>query len=129
MPIAAGWLLTFSFLNCSWVFFRAEQWQDAVKILKAMFIPEASLMAEAVLFFGVASSASTGMPLHDLGHSPFVIATFITVLLGVVLYCKNSTELLFAFRPDLKWSFVVSLLFSVALIYIVRQSEFIYFRF
>ena len=32
-----AWFLTFNFINLSWVFFRAEQWEDAVNILKGMF--------------------------------------------------------------------------------------------
>jgi alginate O-acetyltransferase complex protein AlgI len=32
-----GWLITFNFVNIAWVFFRAKEWEDAIKILKGMF--------------------------------------------------------------------------------------------
>ena len=32
-----AWLVTFNFINISWIFFRAEQWEDAAKVLKGMF--------------------------------------------------------------------------------------------
>jgi alginate O-acetyltransferase complex protein AlgI len=33
-----AWFMTFNFVNISWVFFRAKEWEDAVKVLKGMFI-------------------------------------------------------------------------------------------
>ncbi len=33
---ALAWFLTFNFLNFSWVFFRANTWDDAIKIIRAM---------------------------------------------------------------------------------------------
>lgn len=32
-----GWLITINFVNLAWVFFRAESWDDAIKIMTAMF--------------------------------------------------------------------------------------------
>lgn len=37
MPAWAGWLVTFFFINITWVFFRATSMHDAVKVLKGMF--------------------------------------------------------------------------------------------
>ena len=31
-----SWFITFNFINISWVFFRAKEWEDAIKILKSM---------------------------------------------------------------------------------------------
>ena len=35
-----AWFITFNFINISWVFFRAKEWEDAIKVLKAMFFGE-----------------------------------------------------------------------------------------
>ncbi|UUZ90772.1 MBOAT family protein [Paenibacillus sp. P25] len=32
----AAWFITFQFVNVAWVFFRAETWEDAMKVLKGM---------------------------------------------------------------------------------------------
>lgn len=37
MPRVAAWALTFLFVNVAWVFFRAEQWSDATRVLSGMF--------------------------------------------------------------------------------------------
>ncbi len=36
LPNILAWFLTFNFINVSWVFFRAEEWKDAIKVLKGM---------------------------------------------------------------------------------------------
>jgi len=32
-----AWLITFNFVNIAWVFFRAKEWDDAIKVLGNMF--------------------------------------------------------------------------------------------
>ena len=32
-----AWFITFNFVNIAWVFFRAKEWDDALKVLKGMF--------------------------------------------------------------------------------------------
>lgn len=42
MPSLAGWLITFIFINFSWIPFRAESVQSACQIFAAMITPDAS---------------------------------------------------------------------------------------
>lgn len=37
LPAILAWFVTFNFVNIAWVFFRAKEWQDAIKVLAAMF--------------------------------------------------------------------------------------------
>lgn len=37
LPTVAAWLLTFGFINITWVFFRAETLDDALRVLRGMF--------------------------------------------------------------------------------------------
>ncbi len=32
-----AWVITFNFINISWVFFRAKEWDDALKVISGMF--------------------------------------------------------------------------------------------
>ena len=36
LPRFVSWLITFNFINAAWVFFRAQTFSDAVKVLKGM---------------------------------------------------------------------------------------------
>ena len=38
MPMLLAWFITFNFVNIAWVFFRAKEWSDALKVLRAMFL-------------------------------------------------------------------------------------------
>ena len=37
LPRLFAWFITFNFINMAWVFFRAKEWDDAIKVLKGMF--------------------------------------------------------------------------------------------
>lgn len=37
MPVVLGWFLTFNFVNLTWVFFRAEDMNSALRVLRGMF--------------------------------------------------------------------------------------------
>jgi len=36
MPKVLAWFITFNFINIGWVFFRAKEWDDALKVLGGM---------------------------------------------------------------------------------------------
>ena len=36
LPTLLAWFITFNFINIAWVFFRAKEWDDAIKVLKGM---------------------------------------------------------------------------------------------
>ena len=36
LPLWVAWFVTFNFINISWVFFRAKEWDDATKVLSGM---------------------------------------------------------------------------------------------
>ena len=37
MNTILAWFITFNFVNIAWIFFRAKEWDDAIKVLKGMF--------------------------------------------------------------------------------------------
>ena len=36
LPLWIAWFITFNFINISWVFFRAKEWDDAIEVLSGM---------------------------------------------------------------------------------------------
>ena len=125
-----AWFITFNFVNISWVFFRAKEWDDAIKVLKAMFgftgIELSSKYVEKLSFlneYGV----TFGQWLHNIDGNKsgtWLIAAFLIVLLG-----KNSMELRERFKPN-KWYLIFSVLLTIyAVSNINKLSEFLYFNF
>src|SRR5690606_36530141 len=37
MNTILAWFITFNFVNIAWIFFRAKEWDDAIKVLCSMF--------------------------------------------------------------------------------------------
>jgi len=126
-----SWLLTFNFVNFSWVFFRAREWSDAVKVLKGM----AGLNGFALPNFLAAKLASLGswgivFGSWEFGRDAVLHAPVMIVLAFIlVLSVKNSMEMKDSFRPDSKAALLAAVLAVAALLSMNRISEFLYFNF
>ncbi len=106
MPKILAWFITFNFVNISWIFFRAKDWDSAIKVLSSMFnlnyiiIPSFSPMIVWLLF-------------------GFVLT----------LLFKNSMERMALFKNNIWYLIFVSLTFTISILSITAESEFLYFNF
>lgn len=134
-----AWLITFNFINITFVIFRAKEWNDAFKILYGMFSLDKLLLpsqlANKLSFlnqYGISFGNLTNNIASD--NQPFfwIIAGFIIVLLfqhsgKIVSYPNfNRTQIL-----SIRNSIYFSILFMLSILYIAISpySEFIYFNF
>ena len=113
LPKVAAWFLTFMFVNISWVFFRARNFDDAFKVLKGMF-----------------GFNDTDMTLDTMA------LWYIAVAFVLVLLFQNSNELAENKKLKKYYLFITVLLFLFALFQMFnisiqedRVSEFLYFNF
>lgn len=134
-----GWIITFNFINISWVFFRAKDWDDAMKVLKGMFGYTGIAVSEQFAnLFNYFNPSNDFFTLKGIVFKSFVsIHTFEFIVLGfiIVLFTKNSN---IKFVIENKFytyytSFYIALLFFISLITgffgTDIQTEFIYFNF
>lgn len=104
-----AWFITFNFINIAWVFFRAKEWDDAMKVLKGM--------------------AGFGGVEYSLNHLEILI---LVIGLFIVLFIKNTTHLL---NNSLNFSTIkilqlsVFMFISILIIRLRNKSEFLYFNF
>jgi len=136
MPLVLAWFLTFNFINLSWVFFRAREWDDAIKVLSAMFD-----LSGIVVSKKFASMVEYVNPLSEYmgkyvgSDTTFFIniATFEMLVFGffVVLVLDNSNSYLRAFSFKYKYAFFVAL--SLMVFHFMQigagESIFLYFNF
>jgi D-alanyl-lipoteichoic acid acyltransferase DltB (MBOAT superfamily) len=134
---ALAWFITFNFVNVAWVFFRAKEWEDAMKVLKGMF----NLSSESLKFnieFIDTFSMWLNTPLHQ--HFPYLLSqpnmdeialVYIAVILPFVLWAKNSNAYLNQKIVSLKMLLIGSFLFAYAMISSLSSSTevFLYFNF
>jgi len=107
-----AWLLTFNFVNIAWVFFRAKEWDDAVRVLTAMF-----------------NFSHLNLNIDPLQIS--YIALFLTII-----FFKNSNEISkIKFSKTIRLA-ITAFLFTVSILQLTnimvqadKVSEFLYFNF
>jgi len=127
MPKWIAWFITFNFVNVAWVFFRAKDFEDALKVLKGMFsgnlvLPE--MLAGKLSFlqsYGIEFGALSGVtPFSVL----FIVAGFI-----VVLFTKNTQQLMQNNVVSTSKMLLSAILFTLSVLSFYKVSEFIYFNF
>ena len=125
-----AWFITFNFINITWVFFRAKEWEDAMKVLKGMFSGTLVLPLEwkVKLDFLSAHDVQFGHWLQMISRDKY---TIYWVLMGlfVTVVLKNSNELAERFKPSGLTAIYAAVLFLTAASSLSKLSEFLYFNF
>ena len=130
LPNWLSWFITFNFVNAAWVFFRAETWADAIKVLRAM----AGLSGFALPSFladslGWISSLGVSFQAQLLDGNLLVAAPAVLVFMIVVLTMRNSIQLKDSFRAGWGTAAVTIILAVASILSLTRVSEFLYFNF
>jgi len=122
-----AWFITFNFINISWVFFRAKEWDDAIKVLSAMFSLD-NIVLPKVLENKLAFLSDVGV---DFGFSGYTLETIIWLICGfvMILLFKSSAEQLERFSLNYKTALLTGFTLLVGLISLNKVSEFLYFNF
>ena len=130
-----AWLITFNFINVAWVFFRAKEWSDAIKVLDSMFsldnVVMPSFLRGRIGFldqFNINFGGFTqNITLHALEGQILLIS--LCVALPFILIFKNSMEVLRDFKPSNYLLILTVTCFIISILKLNEYSEFIYFRF
>jgi len=126
-----AWFITFNFINISWVFFRAKEFEDAIKVLSGMFGFSGTMLPKNwanTLGFLSEFHVEFGTVLEDIAGKDKTIS-FVVLSFFIVLYFKNSMQ----YRDDFQTSYknliftLVLLLTSISMF--SQVSEFLYFNF
>ena len=113
-----AWFITFNFINISWVFFRAKDFQEALNILKAMFTYKELLLL----------SHRIDNVLSQIGADDKLIAIFILAL-PLAIFFNNSTQLLHDFKPTKKYIIIILVISIISILEMHKVTEFLYFNF
>ena len=133
MPKALGWLITFSFVNVAWVFFRADSIADGMTLLSRItelnFGPINGYIASAFHLPEFLFVMNLVMPLDAATGAPnlLLIAAFLGVM--PLLFARNAYERMQTFRPrctNLAW---IWFLLIWCILSFSGVSTFLYFNF
>ncbi len=131
LPRPLAWFLTFSFVNFAFVFFRARDWEQALKVVKGMFLLNGVTLpawlqpyCQGLAFPGV----GFGDPWKALQGNDLILVA-ISLCLFIVLAFKNSNEMMENFRPTWHNALLTACLFFFAFINLYKAEVFLYFNF
>ena len=133
MPKIWAWGVTFLFINTSWVFFRASEWHDAIKVLKGMLgLSGIVLVPNLEKHLHMLSSwhtVSFGTVTEHIGGGYRMFAA-LTLAMLMVVFLSNSNS--FREKKMTIWYMLfAALIFSYAIIKSFASSTevFLYFNF
>jgi D-alanyl-lipoteichoic acid acyltransferase DltB (MBOAT superfamily) len=130
LPHWLAWLITFNFVNASWVFFRARHWDDALRVLRGMTDLSGLRLSEHLARYPLIDRLAEQHPqwfahLH-LGRTPYFL---IALMLYIAFTRPNSQQLIARFKPTPRLAALVSLTLMALLLNMGKVSEFLYFNF
>jgi alginate O-acetyltransferase complex protein AlgI len=134
LPTVLGWALTFNFVNFAWIFFRAKDMGDALKVIQAMLsVSPGPIVGQ---LFQLRDALLQARPLDLLIPAKIILApasiTWLVAGLVIVLLFRNSCEREYgethvrALAP-IGYAFVACAAAAATLM--TTYSEFIYFNF
>lgn len=131
LPGIIAWGIHFVFINICWVFFRAENFGSAIKVLRGMFGFEGVILPKNASSLGrlLEPLGVRVAPIFDGFRDHYWMIAMIPIFLAVTVFCPNSNELRERFRPSWKNAAFASALLILALTSLHRNSEFLYFQF
>lgn len=135
-----AWFITFNFINITWIFFRAKDFESAMKVLKGMVFGDfvvSTQFLNAVDYFNPLVDYFKLAGVKYTGFVNIYVLEMIIFALVLILGFKNSMERFYikdfklSNKDAYKYSIIMALLFLIALFKgsIQEYSEFIYFNF
>jgi hypothetical protein len=131
MNMLLAWFITFNFINITWVFFRAKEWDDAIKVLKGMFGGSLILpptMQEQLDFLSHKGVTFSNYWLNSVTRDPYTLWWLGAAMLVVVAF-KNSNQITKNLKPNYLTALYAAILFLVSASSLSKLSEFLYFNF
>lgn len=126
-----AWLITFNFVNIAWVFFRAKEWNDAIKVLLGMFGLSGIVFKEKLsdkLSFLSPYGVEFGEVTKNIGNGSESLKWIIFAFI-IILVFSNSMEKKESFLCNYR-TILLTLVFSIGgILSLNKISEFLYFNF
>lgn len=125
-----SWFVTFNFINISWIFFRAEEWEDATKVLKGMFGFSGVVLPTIFedMFFLKEGEIEIGEVFVNF-NSDTEITFWLFIAFFLCLFFKNSNQIAILSRPNIKIVIFIVSIFTISLLNLDTNVDFIYFNF
>lgn len=129
LNIVIAWFITFNFINITWVFFRALNFESAMKVLNGMFFGTLILpnsltsYSDSIKEYGFEIGHWSKLYQGETYLGLWILCAFI-----IILFLPNSMQWKKKFKPNALYMFL-TIIFLLSIFMLHRKSEFIYFNF
>lgn len=126
LPKIISWLLTFNVVNLAWIFFRADSFEQAFNIIRAM----GDLSSFCYPYSKSVANLLPGINFsHNFLFSSNDILWIIAFLLCSIIYYSMEEWMEKYFKPKFGIAFVMAIAFVYTLSQLHKMSTFLYFQF
>jgi len=131
MPKIIAWFITFNFVNIAWVFFRAKEWDDAIKVLSGMFSLDNIVFSDSfyVSFNFLTSYGIKFAPWLEMINGDKWTLPLMFIVFFIALSFKTTLEYGRKFIPNKRNLVFIVFIIIIDMIYLNQKSEFLYFNF
>lgn len=131
LPNIIAWIITFNFVNIAWIFFRAKEWDDAIKVLSGMIGLNGIIFSDKMLYRIKSIRPFLEEHSENFGKLIFGSTPISYIIIGtfVVLYYDNVVQLSKKVKFDYKLLTILTVLVIYTLFSMSKVSEFLYFNF
>ena len=120
------WILTFNFINLSWIFFRSESVSGAINLIKGMMGEGGVVLPKFFQHFFKYGNFGNMFSITNISKFDFIFFLF-TIL--VILFFQNSYHLKNMIKPTYRVLFFTLCISVYAMLCINNYSQFLYFNF
>lgn len=126
-----AWFITFNFINITWVFFRATDFDQATKVLKSMFgMSNVVLYDKFEPYLGWLNQY--GVKFQEVFINTNLQDKTVNLVLFAIIACvslPNSQQISEKMTYNKKMAVLLAFLFTISIMHFYRVSDFIYFNF
>lgn len=134
LPAAFNWLVTFLFINVTWVVFRADSLEDAALLLSRIFrFDFGPVRGDLALCFGQPEwrwlFGLGPLDLFTEKHPCFFLTAFFGIAFAMILFLKNAYEKTQKLKPTPFYAVVTAVLLAWCVCSFSGVTTFLYFNF
>jgi len=126
-----AWFITFNFINVAWVFFRAKEFEDAIKVLSGMVGNSGVVLQQKYLdkySFLSDLNIEAGRVTQHIGGGTDVLF-YLSIAFLIILLLKNAMYFYKNFKINLLSICITIILIITVFSHFSNISEFLYFNF
>lgn len=132
------WLLTFTFINFTWIFFRADNIESAMQMINRIFSGSFNPIQSGLYSAFYTDSATTILSwflpnqyyyVHSATPALIVTTAYFCFAFFAALNMKNTNERIETFKPRFSLAFISAALLCYAILSLSGVSTFLYFNF